>query len=131
MKMSVRGLVVNMQTRKARYVRLRMSAVKEGTILSRLRGWFLSAGKSYLAQEGQSIILERRLRFPREIFFLHDGEATPLIIDGTIHHPTYSDGVFDGALKSKIADRVVHGGMNFYLIALIILGLVAFVAVVT
>ena len=124
MKMSVRGLVVNMQTRKARYVRLRMSEVKEGTILSRLR-------KSYLAQEGQSIILERRLRFPREIFFLHDGEATPLIIDGTIHHPTYSDGVFDGALKSKIADRVVHGGMNFYLIALIILGLVAFVAVVT
>jgi len=124
MKLSVRGLVINMQTRKGKYVRLRTSAVKEGTILSRLR-------KSYLAQEGQSIILERRLRFPREIFFLRDGEATPLKIDETIHHPTYSDGVFDGALKSKIADRVVRGGINFYLIALIILGLIAFVAVVT
>lgn len=125
----LRGVVWDRSTLTVRVIRLRAMSVPQGTLL---REGLIFGKRQWLVRGGHGYRREYLIRRAATWYPLSPGHPEPLTVkDDAMESARYSDATLDGAVESRIADRVLHGGLRWEIIALIILGVIAFVAVIT
>lgn len=119
--MKLRGVLINRETRKVKVIRLKEYATNTGTFL---KTWPFGK-RQWLAKPDLGFIRDYHVRRPAMWFFLREGHASVLKVDDEIigGSNVYTDATLDGAIASRIADRVLHGGMRLEYIIMAFMGI--------
>ncbi len=122
------GIVYDPQTHEVSFPRIRPP--KPGP-----SSGIVAVGSGSYIVSGEHTWLERNRKFMRFLpmpdalyISLRRGDPRALALtDGGLAPAPYSAGVFQAALKSQIADRVLRGGLDWKIV--VIIGLIAIVAI--
>lgn len=122
--MKLRGVIISAERREISIKRLRSVQEAKGLVLKRGK-------QSWLAQSRHAYVRWKPWFRRGTYYLLKDGDASPLVLrpNGITTDPQ-SAHEFDSSRSSHIADRVLRGGLDWKTIALVILGIIAFVAVI-
>lgn len=122
--MKVRGIVLNPEKGQIYFTRIADKAVANGTLMR---------------QHGQTHLVNQKHSFQRwkpwyrrgTYVLLKDGDARPLaVVENGLSPDSYSSHVFDSAIRSRIADRVLRTGLRWEIVAMIMLGAIAAIAII-
>lgn len=125
--MALRAIVLDPATRSLKFTKVKKAeATKAGTIIE-------TAGGAAIVQE-QVWLLARRFRPHKKYVMLKEGDPRPLKLSvnpGGLEPDSYDAKIFKAAITTRIATKFMDPEMDWKLIVIAILGLVALGLVAT